>query len=418
MNMNDPVVKRIVKARVKMLMNPNMAFFGVLAIRLIIREIDKKHCPTIGTDGKYLYYSKEFIESIDDEELKFMLAHSVLHCCYDHMGRIGRRDKEVYPQATDYVVNYELNEHKIGKMVNRPDSDPPMIPCYDPKYKDMTSDEIYEQLIDDKNKKGNKGGGGQGGGGQGGSHSYDTHFDPNQTHDEDSGIANLTEEERAILTDEIRQATMQAAKAACAGSVPAGIRRLLQDLLEPQMDWREHLNITTQSLFTSDYTYTRPNRRNSSMGGIILPGYDQDEKVSVCCAIDTSGSISETMIREFVSEVAGIMQQFKDFELKLWCFDTETYTIWDYTPENLDEIGDFYPEGGGGTFFESNWEMMKKNEIKPHEFIMFTDGYPNSTWGDEDYQDEMIFVISGSKSIVAPFGTTLFYDSAEGDYDN
>lgn len=427
MNMNDPIVKRIVKARVKMLMNPAMAFFGTLAIRLIPKQIDKQFCPTMGTDGKYLYYCREFVDMIDDEELKYMLGHSVLHCCYDHMGRRGRRDKEIYAKATDYIVNKELADHKVGKMVNRPDADPPMIPCYEPsKYADMTSDELYETLLNEqqqdngngnqqgggKGKQGGKGGGGSGGGDQqgGGGHSYDTHFDPDDVHDEESGIANMTEEERAMLSDEIRQATMQAAKSAGAGRTPLGIMRMLQDLLEPKMDWREHLTVVTQSLMTSDYTYTKPNRRNSSLGGIILPGHENDERVSVCCAIDTSGSISDSMIRDFLSEVKGIMDQFKDFELKIWCFDTETYTVWNYNPDNIDELEEFYPEGGGGTDFMANWRLMQKLDIIPAQFVMFTDGEPFGEWGIEDYQENLIYLIHGNPNREAPFGITLHYE--------
>jgi predicted metal-dependent peptidase len=65
-------------------------------------------------------------------------------------------------------------------------------------------------------------------------------------------------------------------------------------------------------------------------------------------------------------------------------------------------------KGGGGTDFDANWEFMKENDIQPKKFIMFTDGYPCGSWGDEDYCDTL-FVIHGTESIVSPFGQTAYY---------
>lgn len=400
--MKDPIVQKLRKARVQMLMN--MPFFGTLAVHLRLKELDSEHCPTAGTDGRTFYYNRDFIEKLDDEELKFLFAHEVMHCCYDHMGRRGNRDHDVHNIATDYVINMEITDQNVGKLISRPHDDPPMVPCHDSKYRGMSSDEIYEILIDEQEKSGEKM-----------THNFDVHFDPNSMTDEEAdaaGIDKLSDEDRQKVRDAFRQATMEAAKSAGAGNVPAGIREMLDDLLDPQMDWRECLNANIQTLVKSDWTYSRPNRRNSSLGGIILPGNDVDEAVSVCCAIDTSGSISHQMIREFLSEIKGIMEQFAQFKIKVWCFDTDTYTIWDWTEDNADEMDEFYPEGGGGTDFMVNWNMMKEEEIEPDQFVMFTDGYPWDSWGDESYQDNMVFLISGNpeRNLVAPFGQTLYYE--------
>ncbi len=398
-----PTRQKLVKARIQMLMN--MPFFGVLATHLQLKEIDAKFCPTAGTDGRSFYYNKDFIESLDDEECKFLFAHEVMHCCYDHMGRRGRRDADLYNQAADHVINLEITDQNVGKLISRPNDDPAMIPCHDTKYRGMSSDEVYEILYDEQEKNG----------GQGQGHSFDVHFDADSMTDEEAeeaGIDKMTDDEKSMVRDAFRQATLEAAKSAGAENVPNGVRSMIDDLLDPQMDWRECLNANIQTLVKNDWTYSRPNRRNSSLGGIILPGNDFDEAVSVCCAIDTSGSISHQMIREFLSEIKGIMEQFKQFEIKIWCFDTDTYTIWNYNEDNADDMDEFFPEGGGGTEFMVNWDRMKEEDIEPDQFVMFTDGYPYGSWGEEEYQDNMVFLISGNPrhDIVAPFGTTLYYD--------
>jgi predicted metal-dependent peptidase len=119
--------------------------------------------------------------------------------------------------------------------------------------------------------------------------------------------------------------------------------------------------------------------------------------------------MSEKMLRDILSEVKGIMESYTTFRLHLWSFDTDVYNAKVFTSENLDEIMEWDPMGGGGTDFECNWDYMKDNEIEPKYFVMFTDGYPGRGWGDELYCDTM-FVIHGTTSITAPFGVTTYYD--------
>jgi len=142
-----------------------------------------------------------------------------------------------------------------------------------------------------------------------------------------------------------------------------------------------------------------------------LPAMDNDDLVSVDLAIDTSGSMTNQMLKDILGEVKGIMEQFADFRLRVWCFDTRTYKIWEFGPDNVDDIYEFQLEGGGGTMFECNWEMMREEEIMPDQLIVCTDGYPCGTWGEEDYC-ETVFLVHGHKDIVAPFGITVHHEKA------
>ena len=405
---NAQIEDAIVRARVRMLMH--LPFFGTMATRLIIKD-GSGWIPTAATDGRHLYYNREFFSKLDKKELEFVIAHEVMHCIYDHMSRRGSRDPRLWNCAGDYVINYELMEQKVGKF-------PSFIQVlYEKKYENMSSEEIYEQLKQDQDD----------GKGDDQADSFDTHLDPdagpggNQEGDGEgqegdpsglNGPIPMDEEERAILRDEIRQATMQAAEAAGAGNSPMGVRRLLKDLNEPQMDWREILNMQIQSCFKSDFTFSRPNRKTMS-SGIILPGMLNDQKMEVCIALDTSGSMTESMLRDLLSEIKGIMDQFTDFSLKLWTFDTAAYNMQEYTPDNMDEFLDYDCQGGGGTDFMAIWDFMKEEEIEPDKLIVFTDGFPFGSWGDPDYTDT-VFVIHGSTDIQAPFGMTTFYTFSEG----
>jgi predicted metal-dependent peptidase len=141
----------------------------------------------------------------------------------------------------------------------------------------------------------------------------------------------------------------------------------------------------------------------------------KDEAIDICVAIDTSGSISQKQLKEFVSEVVGIMGSYDDYKIRMWCFDTRTYQHAEYDPTNGHEIHDYEAPGGGGTDFMANWEYMKENNVEPKMFIMFTDGEPYGNWGDETYCDT-VFIINNpyNKNITPPFGISAYYESAKG----
>jgi predicted metal-dependent peptidase len=136
-----------------------------------------------------------------------------------------------------------------------------------------------------------------------------------------------------------------------------------------------------------------------------------DETIDVAISLDMSGSIGDDQAKDFLAEVKGIMDEYKDYKIKLWCFDTKVYNEADFDGYN-DDIMSYQIKGGGGTDFDCNWEYMKEHDIVPKKFIMFTDGYPWDSWGDENYCDTL-FIIHGNTTIVPPFGSHAYYDEVE-----
>ena len=386
-NSPEAVLEQIIRARISLLLQ--QPFWGTLATRLILKDAtDEPWCKTAGTDGRYFYYNRDFISKLNKQECIFLVAHEVEHCVYDHMSRRGSRKPKMWNAAADFVINYELHEHNVGKLPDPKSSG--VQACFDAKYKGMFAEEVYELLLKDPNANWPE---------------FDVHLEPGDGKGEP-----MTEEERRALSDEIRNAVMQAAKAAGAGSTPLGVKRMLKDLVEPQMDWREILNMKIQSMLKNDFTWSRCSRK-SQASGFYLPGMKEDVKVKAAVAIDCSGSMGDDMLRDLLTETKGIMEQFPDFDLEVWCFDTKVYNYQKFTPENLDEIDEYEIKGGGGTDFVCNWTFMKENDIQPERFIMMTDGYPCGSWGDELYCDTL-FLIHGDtqRKLVAPFGMTAWYE--------
>lgn len=389
----DKYVEKIVRARIALLMK--QPFWGTLATRLqLVDATDDESgwCKTAATDGRNFFYNRDFIDKLSREHLMFLVGHEIEHVVYDHMDRRGGRDPTLWNAAADFVINLDLTEHRVGKM---PAKDVCGIePCYDEKYRGMFAEEVYEQLLKDPDFKYVE---------------FDVHMGPGDAKDDDGNP--LSEEARRALRDDIRSAVLQAAKSVGAGDLPAGVKRMLEDITDPQMDWREILNLKMQSTVKTDYNWMRCSRKTQAMG-IHLPAMHLGMRVDAAVAIDTSGSMGDDMLRDLLGEVKGIMEQFTDFKLHVLCFDTEVHNPVTFTPDTLDTILEYDIQGGGGTSFECVWEYLKANEIVPERLIMMTDGYPCGGWGDEDYCDTTFLIHSDPGArITAPFGDTVHYTS-------
>ena len=327
------VLDKLIKARIELLISA--PFFGNLATRLQFKDATE-WCPTAATDGKYFYYNKHLVAALSDSEVVFLVGHEVLHCVYDHMDadRRADRDARLWNIANDYVINADLVDSKIGEEIKLVEI------CFDWKYRGWTSEEIYADLFKQAEEEGRVIN----------IETLDMHLDREEgddtegqgargSGDEDgkSGPVPMTQEEKEQAKDEFQNAVMQSAKAAGAGNLPGGVKRMLDKLLNPQLDWRELLAMQIQSVVKSDYTMMNPSRKGLNEG-FYLPGMDRETTIDVAISMDVSGSIMDDMLRDFLSEVKGIMDQYTDFKIHLFCFDTDVYNPQSFTQYNMDEF--------------------------------------------------------------------------------
>lgn len=396
---------RLIQARVKMLMTKD--FWGKLATRMKLINADE-WCPTLATDGKNFYYNSAFVLSLKTvDKVVFGFAHEVLHCIYDHIARTGSRDKQLSNIAQDFVINADLVQHKVGDKIDEIDI------IFDMKYYGWAWEAVYDDLmknakqiniadladmlLDDHLDEQPGDGEGEGNGDQG------------------DGVSKkkpiLSKEERDRIKDEFREAILQAAQGAKPGSLPSGVERLVRNLTAPKMDWRSLITMKIPSLAKNDYSYQRPNKKYQ-YSGIVMPGLQREEAIEVDVAIDTSGSISQQQLEEVLSEVAGLMDMYEEFTLRIWQFDTQVYGFETFTKDSASDISSYQIKGGGGTSFQCNWDFMKANDITPKLFIMFTDGESYDGWGEEGYCDDVIWIINNkwNKQIEPPYGVWAYYE--------
>ena len=403
--LDNKAVEKLITARIALLLKA--PFFGNLATRLTLVNADE-WCPTAATDGRRFYYNSQFIDMLSPKEIEFLFGHELLHCVYDHLGRrTERHDPQLSNIAQDYVVNADLVDQKVGEKINK-------VPILlDMKYKGMSWEEVYDLLYENAEKidmnqlldqmldehLDSEGDDGEGDG-----------DDEKDGKGKGKGRPKLSDEERQQIKDEMKAAVLQAAQAVGAGNVPAGVKRMIDHLTNPKMNWRELIRQQVQATLKSDFTWARPSRRGWDMDA-VMPGMKPGEKIDICVSIDMSGSISSEQARDFLTEVKGITDQFEEFKLHILSFDTQVYNPQVFSSEEGGDIGTYEPHGGGGTMFECVWDYLKEQGIEPKKLVFFTDGYPCGTWGDPDYCDT-IFVIHGNDKIIAPFGETAHYDEA------
>ena len=405
-DMRADVQDRIIVARVGLLLRH--PFFGNMATRLKVQHCDD-WCPTAATDGKHLFYNTQFFNALSNKEIEFVIAHEILHCVFDHIIRREDRDPMIYNIACDYIVNNTLVRDKIGEPVK-------MIQIFqDWKYDGWQSEAVYDDIYKKAEENGKKFLEQMG-------ELLDEHIDwetkPSKPKagkgggKESDQRPSYTKEEMKKIRDQIKENMISSAQSAGAGNIPAEVERMIKELTEPKMNWREILRQQIQATIRNDYTFSRPSRKGWHTG-VVLPGMNFDQQIDCAICFDMSGSIGDDQAVNFLSEVKGIMDEFKEYNLKLWCFDTAVYNEKDYSSSDGEDFSEYKPIGGGGTEFMCNWEYMKEHDIQPKKLIMFTDGYPFGSWGDPDYCDT-VFVIHGhhDRSLKAPFGVTTHYEDA------
>jgi predicted metal-dependent peptidase len=391
-----PIEEKLTVARIGLMLRAS--FFGNLASRMKLIKSDD-WCSTAATNGKDFYYNSEFVEKLSVKQLEFLFGHEILHCCFSHMERRGSRDARLSNIAQDYAVNLVLSDEKIGTVIDQ-------VPILlDPQYRGKSWEEIYELLlenaihvsIDDI---------------MSGQNSLDDHLSPddNGAGDDDDneggGRPKFSKEEWQSIKDEFKEAIVQA-HAAAAGNVPAAIKRLVQEMTEPKMNWRELLQMNIQSIVRSNYSFSRPSRKGWASGA-ILPGMIPEQTIDIAIALDMSGSIGQNEISIFLGEISGIVGQYTDFKINLFSFDTDVYNSQNFSQDSVGDLLSYEPVGGGGTCYRCILEHLKEQNSVPKKLILFTDLYVSDFVSELGEYCDCLFLVFGNDA-VAPYGQTVHY---------
>lgn len=350
--------ERATKTRAELL--KNHPFYGILAMHLEIIETDM--LPTMGVDGKRLWINPEFAGTLNDAEFKGVIAHEVLHCVYAHSIRREERNPMIWNMAADFVINADL----LADGFTLPDSR-----LFDPKYADMTTEQVYSELVSDPDSQPDS------------FADFGTVIDQ-QGEERDDG--KMTENEKAqaesdwkeravmaAMAEERQNASDMGGNASGDGRVPgtcsAASRRFLGVLRAPKESWADVLRQYVSQTSVTDYSWVRPNRRHVA-NGLYLPGRAETAVLHVVGIVDISGSISETLYAQFMAELQAMLDESVVTKLSVVFANTAVTETREAHP------GDVIPTDiciGGGTAFSDSMRWVADNAADAAVAVYFTD---------------------------------------------
>lgn len=394
-------IQRISKARTMLILDH--PFFGALSLRLKITR-DEGKTKDMATDGSHLYFSEKYVDGLPDDELIGMLAHLVMHPAMQHHTRRGHRDHKKWNKACDLAINTPLIEAGFKLPLNVP---------VDPRHSGQSAESIYHVLLEeeeqekknDPNNQGNQppppGGGGAGGQGDG-------QPDPNGTPGGGDAPGSVLDAQDPVQDNaEWQMAVKQAAQAAKAmGNLPAELQRLTQEANRPRFDWRSLLLRFAQDQAKSDYSWKAPNRRYIQQG-LYLPQIDDTQMGDMLIAIDSSGSISDEIMRKFLGVIEGVADQVKPRNIKVVICDAKVHKV--HTFERDEPIEGVELMGGGGTNFCPVFDLIDEDDDKPACVMYLTDGY--GRFPEEPCEVPTLWVMTDE--VIAPWGETVRLETDE-----
>jgi predicted metal-dependent peptidase len=325
-------------------------FFGVLSLKLEL--VEDPSVNTFCTDGRKLWFNPDYAMSLSRYEAQGVVAHEVLHCANGHCWRREQREHELWNEACDYAINPIVLDAGMLLPEGALDGEP---------YRGMSAEEIYENLLNQRQDNQESSSGSDSGSGASG----------NSPGSPSCGeVIDSESDQKSELQAEWSVSVLSAAKQAEAmGNLPAGLERLVEGIKNPPQDWRAILRRFVQANARNDYSWSQPNSRYIHMG-LYMPALRSESMPPMVVAVDTSGSIDELTINQFIREINAIVDEMQPERVHV------VYCDFDISKIDVFERGEtvtFTPVGGGGTDFCPVFEWVQNEGITPACLVYLTD---------------------------------------------
>lgn len=379
---------RLAKCKTRLLLN--QPFWGSLALPLtweVADNIDGHPVDTAAVTTSKAVFNPDFMDTLTDKEMEFLLAHEVGHCMFDHMSRLKGRNGEVWNQAADYHLNYILVESKIGAM--------PKVGLYNADYvkKFPTTEQLYTHLLQEQQQEQQE----QGKGGKSKPQQGKGNLDQMVESDGD-------EAQQRKDRDTWRQRVAAAATAAkIAGSDLGSLRGVIDQILNPKVPWADVLRDFIVRVRSDERSYARPNRRYpSGINGLLMPTTSGEAIGEIAIAVDCSGSVTEKALQEFATEITAITNDLLPAKTHVVYFDSVVSHHDEYDRYEDPEIT---MHGGGGTAFSPVFRFLDDQSISPDVVVFLTDLYCSDYGNEPDYP--VIWVSTERDYRKPPFGSVV-----------
>ena len=356
------------------------------ALMLFASIVKSESIETAATDGKDIFFNEKFLKSLNSSEQNALMLHEVLHMALLHVTRRQSRDPHIWNIAADIVVNDLILRNTSFKL--------PKGAIIDKQYSDKSVEYIYECLLKNNNYKKKQ---------------YQLRISDLKNPSKDSQANQLTEVDRLEIESywrdkiQVLKNTISDRETANGqGNIPAGMFKEIEVFLEPEVDWRHALwKYVGKTPVDFDDLDRRFLYRGLYLEGLLTEAL----QVSVC--IDTSGSVSNKLLDQFLGELKGILNAYPHVKCDLFFADTQIDG-----PHEIQSIAEMPPVSGfGGTSFvpffnyleTNNNNLMGANKVN----IYFTDGYGD--FPNKDPKDPTMWLVSknGLETKGFPFGEVV-----------
>lgn len=416
---NAAIETKLAAARTRLILD--QPFLGALVMHLPLKAADPKWCATTATDARHFYYNPGYIGRLTLEQTQFVLAHEAMHCALSHFARRNHRQKHRWDVACDYAVNMILDEERMRG---------PEDALMNAAYRGLTAEEIYPLLHEDPPEKtqdmhlfdneSSEGGGESesmeqdAGQGQGNEDRKDQSEGGGGRPQQQEGQGSQPQEASDVqeapppppmdpdkLNEQWKSRLAAAAHAARqAGKLSQSLMRLVDNLLAPQLPWRALLSRYMMNAARDDYSFQRTSRRDT--GAALMPRL-YSQSVNVVVALDTSGSVKDEELREFLSEVDALKGQVRAEVVLHACDDklcaNGPWRFAQWEPVTLPEG----VSGKGGTDFRPVFEWLERERLNPDLLIYFTDA--EGKFPEREPHYPVVWLVKGKAPV--PFGVRI-----------
>ncbi len=370
-------------SKCKLQVRKECQFFGALMLFASIKETKKYD--TACTDGKDIYFNMNFLKSLNSSEQNALMLHEVLHMALLHVTRRQNRDPKIWNIAADIVVNDLILRNTSFRL--------PKGAIIDKTYRDKSVEFVYESLLKNNKYKKHK--------------SYIQDLKDSGTNDNSSQadgmeIESYWKDKIQVIKNSDMVNNSDKFGSNTTGGLPDGMDREVENILEPEVNWRhalwKYVGRTPADFDDLD--------RRFLYRGLYLEGLMTEAlEVSVC--VDTSGSVSRDLIDQFVAEINGILKSYPHVKCDFFFCDCELSGPFKISsPEEIPVL-----KGGGGTSFVPFFKYLEKNNenhMGSHKVsIYLTDGY-------EEFpkfvpKDPVMWLVSadGEETSEFPFGEVI-----------
>ncbi|QOP42891.1 hypothetical protein FJR45_02560 [Sulfurimonas sediminis] len=369
--------EKISQAKAKLLLE--YPYFGTLASKIDV--IINDDIEAFKSDGKKLEINSDYLQNLELSEMEFVFANGAMHASLAHEMRKKNRSGWLWQMATDMAVNDMLVQNGL---------DMPYGAQYRERFSGMYAEAIYAELKDDILRN-----------------DEDLEYEADESDDVQSDNQEQTPQE---LEEEILQEQLFAEEAIALleskmhkGEAPVTIERFFQLNDFGKIDWRNELRMALDPYFRDDYVVMPPSKK-LLYSGIYLP-CNISQTFRLVIAVDSSGSIDEVLLNEFLSEVNFLMTLVQNYQIELLVCDEkiQSHSTF-YSGERL-EVN---IKGGGATDFRPVFHFTEENFDDLKLLLYFTDLDGTFPKYVPDYKVKWI----SSKEKKLPFGTLIKLDQA------